>query len=171
MNKIKKFKIALLAVLVGFSVVAFSSCDKYMDEPMASLVSGNEQSDEISSDNTDMRATDYCSYPFAGTEISSWKWESRKLKTHQVSDKKYYLWAYMSKKEGMDSFQIKAAFENLSNVSIVVRCVRVLGNWFSHDEYELLEGVIPLKKVKDMSLTNYLPNLHRVIRMDFNMKL
>lgn len=145
MNKVKKL-VYTLAVMI-FTLIAFSSYDKNDLEPVASMGSGNEQSEDFSSDIigiTDSKR--YCSYPFAGTEIENWKWESRKLKTDPVSDKKYYLWAYMKKTDAMHSYQIKAAFQNLSNANIVVRCVRVLGNWISHDEYELLEGCYTLKK-------------------------
>lgn len=45
----KTFKIALFSVLVGFAVVTFSSCDKRMDEPMASATKANGISESVES--------------------------------------------------------------------------------------------------------------------------
>ena len=46
MNKIKKFKFALFAVLMVVVGVFFTSCDKLMDEPVAPVVSNEMKNDE-----------------------------------------------------------------------------------------------------------------------------
>lgn len=59
MNKIKKCKFALFAVLVGFAVVALSSCDKSFDEPVAPVVSNEAEMQRISQSAQTRALSDY----------------------------------------------------------------------------------------------------------------
>ncbi|MDR0607348.1 MAG: hypothetical protein LBG52_03145 [Candidatus Peribacteria bacterium] len=89
-------------------------------------------------------STDGCSYPFSGTELTNWSYQSRSLARDQNSDKKYYFRASTAT-NGVGCREIKSRVVNNTAVPIKFRAVGVISNWLGQEDYVLLDGCYTLQ--------------------------
>ncbi|MDR0651441.1 MAG: hypothetical protein LBG59_08895 [Candidatus Peribacteria bacterium] len=146
MRALGAFSIVLACV---FACLVVSSCtkDEIVPTPISVESSDVYQDNVVTLDSSSFltRGGEYCSFPYEGSELSGWAWQSRSLARDQNSDKKYYFRASTATyTNGLICLQIRSKVTNNSSVPIKFRAVGVTSNFWGQEDYVLLDGCYTL---------------------------